>query len=368
MQPTRFAVTAPALLAAISCLAGFPALAQDAPEFDYPVTISGAAAAQRSLPLPRRQVVVSPQEVPVDRAGVLDFTPDDDALGISGWTGGLPAEARVRMWFDGQGQPVDCNVLTTSTGWAEAPEGWDREAFVAGICSEFMAKASFTYAEWFDLPVERAFIEREVAISRWLTPEEPVHLVSRAAGEPVELSVDWRTRSCTIDWLRVLDQSHRDAVCAAFLTSDEAARIASGNSTATRLIAYIPGRLGDGGAVSVSMGRVQAAGYGTRWPDLEVNEDLVLQPEDGSFSADLGLEDIPLGRGWTIDARIRMLLGIAPDGSVATCRPLSSNTFAAIDNATCAALVERGHYQHSQEVDWTGLRYMVQTVRWQGEG
>ena len=58
------------------------------------------------------------------------------------------------------------------------------------------------------------------------------------------------------------------------------------------------------------------------------------------------------------------MLGIAPDGRVRTCRPLRSDTWPGIDNATCAALVGHGHFRFSEKPDWKALRYKRETVWW----
>ena len=359
------------IFACATLLVAAPAAADGAPEadFDFPVLASPLEGDNTKpvLPAPRRWMEAKPSQVPIGGAGRLDFTPDATVLGVNAWTGGLGANAEVRLAFDRDGQPVDCTVLSTNTGWAAAPKDWDRETFVAGLCSEAMAKARFTYARWFDMPLDRGIVDVEIGMTRWLRPAMPVTLTSREEGHPVELTILWNGKGqpgCHADMFRL--SRARDKVCAAFAASERGKAMMEGDGFkgARKVLVYVPGELGSGGAVSTGNVPVQNFGFGARWPQPQIDQASMLRHEDGNMVTRLDLSQIPVPRRFSLSARVSVILGIAPDGQVKTCRPLRSDTWPGIDNATCAALVGNGHFRFSEKPDWKALRYKRETVWW----
>lgn len=352
-------------------LGAAPLSAQDAVEFDFPIqtmSIGGTSAdpAQR-IPPPRRFVNVEPQTVPLEGAGWLTFEPDPSAIGLSDWNGAQAAEARVRMFFDAAGRPAECNVLTTSAGWAGSePNDWNRSGFVDGICQEFTAKAQFRRNDWFEMPMASGFIERRILLTRSMTPELPVRLTNRETGLGVEISLyrDDDGLRCRADRRRVLPH-HGEAICEAVIehvlsTVDPADRDWSGGDR----IAYVAGTLDSTGRAQVRGDRFPAYAMGAVWPAADIPEAQLLGPDEASLSGQLYYDDLRIVGNYEFTASVQVLLGVSDSGEIKTCRPVGRNSYVRIDLATCASLVRRTRLELTGSPVWDGLRYRLLNIVW----
>lgn len=98
-----------------------------------------------------------------------------------------------------------------------------------------------------------------------------------------------------------------------------------------------------------------------------VNEPKMLAEGSGSVDITLGIEDNPFyGQQHYVQGRTKMLLGIASNGQIKTCRPLISAGVAWLDNLTCENLARRGRYRFKDPsaARYQGLRYIIQSVVW----
>lgn len=354
-------------ISGIACASTLAAEGQ--PQFDHPVlTVRHAGA---SPPKPYLFDALEDQ-VPLDEAGKLSFKPSAEELGVNNWTGGLPAIARARLWFDAKGQPAKCEIIYTTIGWnLTGGRDWDDSAFGAAVCREFMAKAKFSFADWFVIPMRKGFLEREIRLTRWLTPNMPVHFTSRQDGYPIELKIGPEANDgCEISWLRIIGSESARAICDAFKVTEEAKRLdqfrKGSEQNNYNLVAYVDGKLNDGGAVGISE-FYDGTKYQALYTVPKMKENMTLLKSDGDFSFYPSFEKLNVQDPRNFSARVQAVLKIGPDGQVASCQPVFSDTEPRIDNATCAQMAKTGRFKFESPPKWKGYRYWIQSIRWKTE-
>lgn len=101
------------------------------------------------------------------------------------------------------------------------------------------------------------------------------------------------------------------------------------------------------------------------YPPDTTPESARLGATDGTFEVSLTTEDYPVtALRADLQGPSTVLLGIASDGRIATCRPIRSSATAVLDNAACTVFVRRGHYRFAAPAPSPGLRYRTQVMNW----
>ncbi|MEG3151847.1 hypothetical protein U1769_18300 [Sphingomonas sp. ZT3P38] len=93
-----------------------------------------------------------------------------------------------------------------------------------------------------------------------------------------------------------------------------------------------------------------------------------LHKADGIFSIPVQADDYPsIAIRLGLESASAVQLGISRDGSVKSCRPISTSGLrtAYLDNYSCMLFLRRGHFEFSSDApSYEGLRYLNQTMHW----
>lgn len=364
-----------------------------------------SAPPQRQASRATRVFDATPDQVPIDQAGELDFALNFAAVDPAAWRDGRALAGIGTFAFDRQGNPLACDVslhedsepiegdgatiIAGSSGLWLSPN-WDTRAMQDEVCSQFMAGARFRYAAWFSIPLERGLLQRTIRLIRHLDVQQPVSLVRRDAGHMVMLTITPAPAeqlesegggdpyTCAADPGRITP-ADSVAICRALQHDPPSILVPDGNGGQTlrpyrlqgsgpgRLRVYVAGQVEAGGTMVLGNLPLRFAQLGAVWPQFVVPDGRRLDNEDGTFAAQPSIADLPINRRYPFTADVTVVLGIAPDGTVVSCRPAASQTFPQIDNATCAALVASGHFQFARRQRWTGQKFYRQTVFWRQE-
>ncbi|WP_404367076.1 energy transducer TonB [Sphingomonas sp. MMS24-J45] len=106
-------------------------------------------------------------------------------------------------------------------------------------------------------------------------------------------------------------------------------------------------------------------GMDLQYPPDTTPEAARLGPSDGTFEIAVKTDDYPVtALGAELQGSSHVLLGIASDGRVETCRPIRSSGAAVLDNATCAVFARRGRFHFSKTPPTAELRYLRHSMNW----
>ena len=343
------------------------------PQFDYPVMAAewrppSARSSRKQLGRPRHLFEINENQYPIDGAGKLKFSPSTDQIDFTEFRSGVGAVVNLRLWFDGNGSPANCDYTTGHNGWVGSQFDWMKETLVPGLCEQFQKRARFEYAAWQTQSIKRGFLEREFTLTRKMRPSLPVVFTSKDDGLPVELTVKEIDKevTCLIDSQR-MDSKAREAVCNSFMKTDEYAEILEfprrgGRPLEVDLMAYVKGTLANKAKI-VMRQPLPDYGLGQRFEE-QIDAGQRLDMSLGAFESNIQPSHVPFLHRVDLRARVTAVLGIDAAGRVKTCRPQRSDSYPVIENLTCRALYRRGRFKFAAKQTWSGLRYMVATVAW----
>jgi hypothetical protein len=108
------------------------------------------------------------------------------------------------------------------------------------------------------------------------------------------------------------------------------------------------------------------------YPRDETPIEQKLTKADGRLVVPFSASDYPpIALRYSLQSRSAVLLGIARDGAVKSCRPISSEGLRTelLDNYTCTLALRRGRFEFLAEApSYQGLRYRSVTMRWEIPG
>jgi hypothetical protein len=93
-------------------------------------------------------IIITPDNVELDGAGIFDFSPDAGAFNVDPPAGGDGISFTVRLWFDATGKPVDCDVGQSRLKQAART-----------ACEQLMDSARFRLVAGMDMPLRRGFLD-----------------------------------------------------------------------------------------------------------------------------------------------------------------------------------------------------------------
>lgn len=359
-----------------------PASDADGPDFDFPFPDPIAIPAPSRPPHPFGNSSPTQEQraqlVPLSGAGEIDFPIDIEKLGFGDWRPSNKVTIWAKLWFNGEGDPVDCSGRMNASGWSgqSRSEGLDRKAVIAAFCEQFLTSARFKLAHWYGAKVERGYVDAEIAIRIRHKVKEPLRFLARDKGTGFDIRVKWAVREddpskqelrCDSDG--ILTRGVQHDICEQFMRSPELlSRIGLDKPDARRsrnLTLYLDREEAPlSGKSTVSFSRRSSARVFPYYVNTIQGDLPRLSKEDVLIELPFSRLDNPLWHGrsrW--EGTVAVGFVVDRNGKVIKCAPLKGSGSALVDNATCAAAVNWARITFRRNAP-EGPAYISTNVTW----
>ncbi|MEI6643016.1 MAG: energy transducer TonB [Novosphingobium sp.] len=319
----------------------------------------------------RKRVVISGDNLDLSGAGTLDFTGDAAPVVAAQLPDEPVTEGSGVIVFNNAGRAIACDG--ESGGSARKAE--------EALCKQIITRARFRRHETYVVMTDVARLGFTMRMQQVLAPRRPIVIGPGGRDYPVTVVA---TGGAGMPGCSILgnpfSEADRQAICAAWIRAKRpglpgTARKAAAAGPRKSAAAQAPKR-GAMAQFSVPLGK-KAWTVTVRERPLWRDVDLVypyapthlltmIREGEGLLKSSIDNFDYPmLALRESMAGKVSALVGFVRDGSVWTCRLLTSSGNAYLDNATCDVITRRVRFEFNANVPkFMDQRYYVVSVRW----
>lgn len=293
-------------------------------------------------------VEIGDKNVVLAGAGRLDFEPDAARLAALLKPTG-PTKLLTVLTFNHDGMLLGCT-----------PDGEQDQAAGIELCLQMRERARFNVMKGFDLP----FSQGQLSVGTWVEPASrplmPLRLLPSGQGKKFELLVGMSSPSDCWVMEPPVTRADNDGICNFWNSSGR-----TGGEGYRREIWLAVDEKGPPHFRAFSNDGMGVAKAEVRYLAPLPPQEVYLAPADGRLAVSVAADDYPTyALRYSIEGRVRMLVGVNNQGQIVTCRPLESSGTPQLDNDTCALFLRRARVDFVQPQSFEGVRYKEASITW----